>query len=299
MEMHQVRYFLAVARTLNFTRAAEECNVAQPSLTRAVRQLEEELGGDLFRRERPHAIMTELGERMLPLLRQCYDSAISARTLASSIKSGDVGALRLVLSRSVDLSLIVPQIHELQTHFGNLELKLFRGTGAEVAETLKKGQAELAIAASIGDAWERLDSWPLFTEEFSLLVNAAHPLASRESVSVDDLREERLLVRSYCEHAEAIAGLLRDGGIDTAHSHEVSSERDLIALIEASMGVAIVPRSAARSGPLKRAAIKGFDINRTVFLYGVAGRQRTAVASAIMKMLRGANWAKSLSDSLS
>ena len=48
MEMHQVRYFLAVSRTLNFTRAAEQCNVAQPSLTRAIRQLESELGGDLF-----------------------------------------------------------------------------------------------------------------------------------------------------------------------------------------------------------------------------------------------------------
>ena len=90
MEMHQVRYFLAVARTLNFTRAAEECNVAQPSLTRAVRQLEEELGGDLFRRERPHAQITELGKRMLPLLRQCHDSALGARSLASSIKSGEV-----------------------------------------------------------------------------------------------------------------------------------------------------------------------------------------------------------------
>jgi DNA-binding transcriptional LysR family regulator len=55
MEMHQVRYFLAVARTLNFTRAAEECHVAQPSLTRAIRQLEGELGGDLFRRERPQS----------------------------------------------------------------------------------------------------------------------------------------------------------------------------------------------------------------------------------------------------
>jgi len=75
MEMHQVRYFLAVARTLNFTRAAEECNVAQPSLTRAIRQLEDELGGDLFRRERPHAQLTELGQRMpaavAAMLRQC------------------------------------------------------------------------------------------------------------------------------------------------------------------------------------------------------------------------------------
>src|SRR3546814_724285 len=87
MEMHQVRYFLAVARTLNFTRAAEECHVAQPSLTRAIRQLEGELGGDLFRRERPQSQLTELGQRMLPLLKQCYDSAMSARSLASAIKS--------------------------------------------------------------------------------------------------------------------------------------------------------------------------------------------------------------------
>ena len=106
MEMHQVRYFLAVARALNFTRAAEECHVAQPSLTRAIRQLEGELGGDLFRRERPQAQLTELGQRMLPLLKQCYDSALSARSLASAIKKGEVGSLRLALSRTIDPSLV-------------------------------------------------------------------------------------------------------------------------------------------------------------------------------------------------
>ena len=110
MEMHQVRYFLAVARTLNFTRAAEECNVAQPSLTRAIRQLEGELGGDLFRRERPQAQLTELGQRMLPLLKQCYESAISARSLATAIKKGEVGSLRLALSRTIDPSLVTPHV---------------------------------------------------------------------------------------------------------------------------------------------------------------------------------------------
>src|SRR5882672_6899520 len=245
MEMHQVRYFLAVARTLNFTRAAGECNVAQPSLTRAIRQLEEELGGDLFRRERPRAIMTDLGERMLPLLKQCYESAIGARSLAASIKSGEVGALRLALSRSIDLSLIVPQLCELRDHFSQLELKLLRGTVAEVAETLKKGQADLAIAAAIGDAWERLDSWPLFTETFLLLVNSAHRLADREVVEVENLREERLLVRTYCEQAEELAAFLRGNGIAVEHAHEINSERDLITLLDANMGVAIVPRSAA------------------------------------------------------
>jgi DNA-binding transcriptional LysR family regulator len=117
MEMHQVRYFLAVARTLNFTRAAEECNVAQPSLTRAVRQLEEEFAGDLFRRERPHAQLTELGQRMLPLLRQCHDSALGARSLASAMKSGEVATLRLALSDSIDVALLMPHLFELYSHY--------------------------------------------------------------------------------------------------------------------------------------------------------------------------------------
>src|SRR3954464_14758904 len=73
MEMHQVRDFLAVARLLNFTRAAEACNGTQPSLTRAPTQLEAERGGDLLRGERPAAQLTELGQRMPPLLQQCYD----------------------------------------------------------------------------------------------------------------------------------------------------------------------------------------------------------------------------------
>src|SRR5437899_10479169 len=108
MEMHQIRYFLAVTRTLNFTRAADECNVTQPSLTRAIKQLEAELGGDLFRRERPAAQLTELGQRMNPLLKQCYEAALGARSLASSFRTGDVGALRTALTHSVDLSLLIP-----------------------------------------------------------------------------------------------------------------------------------------------------------------------------------------------
>src|SRR5437588_11580547 len=117
MEMHQVKYFLATASELNFTKAAEICNVTQPSLTRAIKQLEDELGGDLFRRERPQAQLTELGQRMYPLLKQCYESAHGARMLASAIKSGDVGALTLALSRTIDVTLVIPCLTELQKHF--------------------------------------------------------------------------------------------------------------------------------------------------------------------------------------
>jgi DNA-binding transcriptional LysR family regulator len=292
MEMHQVRYFLAVSEVLNFTRAAEECHVAQPSLTRAIKQLESELGGDLFRRERPQAQLTELGQRMLPLLRQCYDSALGARSLAAALKSGEIGALRLALSRTIDVSILIPHIAELSQHFSGLELKFLRGTAGEVSEFLKRGEAELALAAPIEEVWERLDSWPLFTEGFDLIVGSEHRLANRKSVEVEDLRDERLLVRTYCEQAGLLTELLRAQSINMTHSHELTSERDLPALVEANIGVAFVPRSTCVPSNVIHARIEGLDLRRTVHLYSVAGRQRTAVANTAMKLLRSFNWSK-------
>ena len=248
MEMHQVRYFLAVARVLNFTRAADECNVAQPSLTRAIKQLEAELGGDLFRRERPAAQLTELGQRMHPLLQQCYDAASGARALASSFKSGEVGALRIALTHSIDLSLLIPHLDQIKRQFNRLEFRFLRGTSHEVGEFLKKGEAELGIAAEIGEDWDRLDTWPLFTESFDLVVNKRHPLADRDGIGFEDLRNEQLLSRNYCEHAGRLNESLREHGIDVDRSHEISSERDLIKLLEADIGFAVLPHTADDPG---------------------------------------------------
>jgi DNA-binding transcriptional LysR family regulator len=290
MEMHQVRYFLAVARVLNFTRAADECNVAQPSLTRAIKQLEAELGGDLFRRERPAAQLTELGQRMHPLLKQCFEAAAGARSLASSFKSGEIGALRIALTHSIDLALLIPYLDEIKRQFNRLEFRFLRGSSREVGELLKKGEAELGIAAEIDEDWDRLDIWPLFTEDFQLVISRRHRLADRDSIDFEDLRSEQLLSRNYCEHSDRLNSSLREHGVDVDHSHEISSERDLIELLQADIGIGVVPHTSPIPKTLKRATVAGLDARRTVHLYGVAGRERTAVASAVMRMLRGADW---------
>ena len=292
MEMHQVRYFVAVAQTLNFTRAAGECNVTQPSLTRAIQQLEEELGGDLFRRERPHAQLTDLGQRMQPLLQQCYESALGARSLASSIKSGDVGSLRIALSGTIETALVMPYILELRKHFKHLDVKLMRGTATQVTEFMKNGSAELAIASSLGETWDRLDTWPLFTEAFVLMVSRKHRLAGCRSVHLSDLRSEALVIRSYCEHTVSLMTLLRSQNFSLDRAHEVPSEHDLELFLEQGLGVAFVPQSALFSDCVKRIPITGLDLQRTVSLYSVAGRQRTAVANTIMKMLRASDWSR-------
>lgn len=292
MEMHQVRYFLAVSRTQNFTRAADECNVTQPSLTRAIKQLEYELGGDLFFRERPASQLTELGQRMLPFLQQCYNAAAEARSVATSFKAGEVGALKLALSRTVDLALLLPFLNEMSRVFKGVEFRFLRGNAHDVTEFMRKGDAELGVVATRSDDWDRLDIWPLFEEPFDLTVSRDHPLAPLQKVRLEQLKGQRFLRRNYCECADQIAAILKEKAVDTGGQHEISSERDLMKLMENGAGISILPRSTATGAEARRIPIEDLGLNRTVFLYGIAGRQRSAIAATMAKLLRAADWAK-------
>ena len=292
VEMHQIRYFLAVSRVLNFTRAAEECHVAQPSLARAIKLLEAELGADLFRRERNLTHMTDFGHRMLPLLQQCYDSALSAKKLASSFKSGSVASLTLALSYTVPISLLVEPLCEIVRAFPRVELKFLRGRASDVAEFLKKGEAALALAGPLGESWDRLDSWQLFTEPFDAVLHASHALATADAITPADLAGSRLLARPYCEMSIAFDDMLKELEVAPDCRHEVGSDEDLMRLAEANLGIAFVPRSTPTPAGLRRLALKDIALERTLMLYGVSGRERSAPTTALMKLLRARDWSE-------
>ena len=143
MEMHHIRYFLAVGETLNLTKAAERCNVTQPALTRAIKALENELGGELLRRERALSHLTELGQRVLPMLRHCYETALAAKMVAASIRKKETAPLTIAISHTVSLDRFERLLRELARALPGLQLTLRRGSGREVAEALRLGTAEL------------------------------------------------------------------------------------------------------------------------------------------------------------
>lgn len=291
MEMHQIRYFLAVSKTLNFTQAAEECHVAQPSLSRAIIKLEEELGGELFRRERGLSHMTDLGRMMLPLLTQCYESANAAKQLAASYKTGSCAPLRLALSHTVNLQLLIQPLTELVKAFPGLELKFARSTAPQVEEALKSGEVELGIACPLADAWDRLDAWVLFTERLGVVANAAHPLAMRNKLSLSDINGVRLLPRIYAEEAAELESVLLVHGVKQEFQDAICSDHDLTALLVAGVGVAIMPQSSSASDTLRFLTIEDLELTRPVVLYAVAGRQRSPAATGLIRLLRSANWA--------
>ena len=289
MEMQQVRYYVALAETLNFTRAAEQCNVSQPALTRAIQMLEYELGGPLIRREGRHSHLTELGQKMLPLLRQCYDSAISAKTLATNIKKGEDCCLSLGIAHTLDVALLIEPLSEVFRRFPDMQLKLRRGRAEEIFEMLKSGEIELAICGPFREQWDRLDAFPMFTEAFDLLVSTDRERSSDEN-SEDLPSGERFLFHRGVDTGEEDECQLAEAGIDPAKAHQVDSARDLEALVLARIGVGLAPSSMIQSAALQHLPCSKLNLKRTIAIYAVAGRRRPAEVAAFLALMRCADW---------
>ena len=290
MEIHQIRYFLALSETLNFTKAAERCNVTQPTLTRAIHFLEIELGGELISRERALSRLTELGERVLPMMRQCYEGAVTAKTIAQSMRRGEAASLTVEVSHSISVTFLVPALLELSRRFPRLEITLHRGSPAELAERLKSGESELAIAGPLKDTRPRFDAFPLFEEPFGLFISREHRLFGRNHVEFKDIASDTLLVDSRCELSDRISGLLMASGVTDARIHRVATQADLLTLLEANLGIAILPVGAARSEGISRLPLIEFDLARTVTVHSVARRRPGTAAALLVKMLREADW---------
>ena len=286
MEMQQIRYFLTLARTLNFTRAAEECSVSQSALTRAIQALEAELGGELIRREHSKSHLTELGKRMLPLMERCFESAVTAKALARSIAQDDVAPLAVAVSHSVNLETIMAPIAEVFRTLPGLQLKLHHGGADEIVEALKQGDADIAVAGPLGETWDRLERWALFDEPFELAVRADHPLALDNEVTLEKLKPYPIFCQAPCEMHETATRMFEARGLNGANVHEVVTLHDLIVVLGNGLGVAIMPRSAPRLDGVRRMPIADLPLTRSVSVYAVAGRRREIGASAFLNLLR-------------
>ena len=287
MELYQIRYFLAVSRTLNFTQAADECNVTQPALTRAIKKLEDELGGDLFRRERTRSHLTELGKAMLPLLQQSFDAANAAKAEAESYGRGAIAPLRIGISETVSASLLRIIIGQLRQAVSGLDLALIREPAPRIVELLEGGEIDFGVLAARDESvWDRIRSWPLFDEDFVL----CGVETDDDTASLSALDGLAMVLRPYCENREAVHAHLEEQGIAIENRHRVSCDADLTALVEAAGTGALLPKSSAATLGLRWVGLKDSPFRRTVVLIEAAGRQHNAAASRFVRLMRSADW---------
>lgn len=287
MEMHQVRYFLTVCDTLNFTRAADRCNVAQPSLTRAIKKLEDELGGLLFCRERASTHLTKLGRLMKPHLQQIHEATHAARSDASSYQELDLAPLQIGVMASLSPKRFVGFFKSIKDDIRALDLKLTVAPAGGIIEAMARGDIDVAFLEPT-DLPERFVARAVFDEPYVLACPQTHMLACNQVVPVSALVEQRCLVSSDFLESEAAA--LFPNGI--CSGHDDSGWTQAAALRENCC--ALVPRS---SSPIEGVVIRPVATpapTRTISIVTLAGRHHAPAVDHTVKAARRYCWAESI-----
>jgi DNA-binding transcriptional LysR family regulator len=291
MEMHQVRYFLAVSQELNFTRAAERCNVAQPSLTRAIKQLEEELGGPLFHRERANTHLSELGSMVLPYLTQVYEQARQVKELAGNFTKLEHSVLKLGIMCTVAPRHLVDLIAAVQSRHEGLELHLSDAQATLLQEQLLNGDLEVAVYCLAGDKKDdRLHYMPLFREQLMIVVNRRHRLARLNAIPARELDGERYLNRINCEFNGYAGPIWREHGAAVRMVYR--SERDdwILSMIAAGLGFGFMPEFCVNHPEVVARPIVDPEFWREVNLVTVRGRPHSPAVGAFVREAMRTQW---------
>lgn len=289
MEMHQVRYFLAVARLLNFTRAAEECNVTQPSLTRAIQKLEDEFGGLLFRRERARTHLTDLGREMLPHLQRTYEAAQAAKAVAKGIGKAQIAPLTLGVADGIRAPQLDLVLRELGEGMPGLRLSLEGGASAALVARALEGAIDLLIVERPAELPERVEPWPLYALPYLVLLDAAHSLAANDNLLLADL-DGQAWIEVANDGAERFRLVCEGSGVAPAWRHKVDDHAQLQRLVAAGLGCGLVPRGVALLDSLVTRLVADAALEGEVILATVSGRRRSAATEAFMRCARARAW---------
>ncbi|WAC24427.1 LysR family transcriptional regulator [Blastomonas sp. SL216] len=288
MEMHQVRYFLAAARTLNFTRAAEECNVTQPSLTRAIQKLEEEFGGLLFRRERSLTHLTELGRQMVPHLQRTYDAAQAAKMLAKGIGKQTQAPMTLGIAGAISPQLGVA-LSQVAAALPGFELSVVKADAAVLLKDMFKGEIDAAVLPEPRDLPERIDTIAFARQQFTIIAPRDGPLAALDYIGWQDL-----LRVPWIECDSDVVSEFRDlctmAGVEPEFRHSARLDSDLADLVATGLGCALVPEMQPLPDTVRRIALEGFKIERMMVFATVSGRKRSAATDALARAIRARGW---------
>jgi LysR family hydrogen peroxide-inducible transcriptional activator len=292
MEIHQLRYFCAVARSGSFTKAATQEGIAQPSLSQQISKLEQDLGSPLFDRLGRGVQLTEFGRALLPQAREILRQVNDARRSLESLRRGVTGRLAVGCIPTITPYFLAPHLHDFVEKYPDVDVRLIEETTPVLIELLQAGQVDLAVISPPVNNPDVVTS-DLFREPIVVAVGKEHRLAGAKSVSLPALRDEKMLLlkEGHCfrDNALTICSRARTTFISIFETNQFSS---ILPLVAAGFGISLVPRMAVgtESGcvflPLEREAYRRVGYMRirqhalgsaqrafTVWLRGVAKEQ--------------------------
>jgi LysR family hydrogen peroxide-inducible transcriptional activator len=287
MELHQLRYFCAVADTGSFSRAAEQSHVSQPSLSQQILKLEDELGARLFDRLGRSVRLTELGKTFLPRARAVLRELEAARGDVVERKESISGTVTVGAIPTVAPYLLPHVLSSFSRKFAQAQVTVVEEITPILLERLRASAVDIAVLA-LPIRGHEFEAFPLLTEPLFAVLPKNHALAHRRSISLKDIRKEPfLLLRDgHCFRENAVAAC------DRARVHpqvifESGQFSSLLGLVGAGMGVSIIPQMAMeKKSNCSYVPISDPGATRTIGAVVLRGRSLTRVNLSFLSLLR-------------
>ncbi len=241
MEIHQLRYFVAVAEEGNFSHAAEREHVSQPSLSQQIQKLEAELGQQLFDRLPRAVVLTEAGRSLLEYARSILTDIAEARRVVAGLADEVAGRLSVGAIPSIALYILPRLIVDFQRAYPRVTFELFEDTTEKLAQRLEDGSLDLVLASS-ADETPNLKQHPLARERLLLLVPERHRLAQKKAIKWSDLATEKfLLLHEVHSLAITVRRLLAVNNLKPELVLQGAQLVTIAAMVAAGLGVTVVP----------------------------------------------------------
>jgi DNA-binding transcriptional LysR family regulator len=287
VELHQLRYFLAVARHRHFSRAAQELRVAQPSISQQIQKLERELGVRLFDRTRRGVGLTEAGEAFLPRAERALEQLEEARLELEELSGLQRGHLSVGSPPSIGTHLMPAAFAAFhQRHPGILTS--FRQAGSlALVEMVRTGVLDLAVVMLPVER-AQLASSPLMPDELVLAVPPDHPLRNAPSVSLSELaREPFVLFQEGYDLRELILSACKQAGFEPRVALDGGEMDSVPRFVAAGLGVTILPRMVAEGlGEPPWVPIADPQLTRTIGIAWRRDRYQSAASRAFLALFK-------------
>src|SRR6267142_1114697 len=246
MEIHQLRYFVAVADEGSFSRAAAKVRVAQPSLSQQIRKLETEIGQRLFDRLPRSVVLTEAGRRFIDYARQILASIGDARRCVDELKDAVTGKLAVGAIPTIAPYVLPELVRKFHKDYPEVTLELVEDVTDGIIRRVERGELDVALASTCQQS-PSLCRQPLGTEPLLALVPKADPLANQTLVELDDLKSQRFLLlhEMHCL-SQQVHHLLESRRLRPEIALAGSQLSTIANMVAAGIGVSIVPQMMVR-----------------------------------------------------
>jgi len=291
MDVRSLEVFLSVAKHLNFTRAGEEVNLSQPSVSVRIHQLESELGVKLFEQLGKRVGLTEAGSLLIPHARRVMSAVQDASHAIDELQGLERGSLRIGASTTPGMYLIPKTIAKFKARYPKIEIQLGIKDTRQVEDGVTRNEFDFGFVGGhlAGDEVEA-QSW--LTDQLVLVVAPAHALARKKSVKLEDLRKEKFILREPGSATRAtIISHLQQSNLSVLPIMELENPESVKKVVQSGLGIAFISRFAVetelKARNLVAITVRGVDIRRELKIVHRKDKHLSRVARIFIEMARG------------